>query len=143
MFGLLSHGALCLWVLALAQEFDSESPPWMQSPLRTDSELVHARLSGQDYYIPAASSDAPLDPGLDQRNVFLVALLPNLDGRTKDNCNEFMKVAVFGRRAAASGRHRRRQSLSCGKPLAGRTEEVRRCPWRVWRSAIAASTLVR
>lgn len=70
----------------------------MQSPLRTDGELIHVRLSGQDFYIPANYFDSPTDPGLDQRDVLLVALLPTLEGRTKENWNEFMRVPGGGRR---------------------------------------------
>jgi hypothetical protein len=70
----------------------------MQSPLRTDSEIIHVRLSGQDYYIPANYFDSPTDPGLDQRNVLLVALLPDMQGRTNENWDEFMEVSGWGRR---------------------------------------------
>ncbi len=87
-----------VWASAWTQESEVFPPSWMQSPLRTDSEIIHVRLSGQDYYIPANYFDSPVDPGLDQRNILLVALLPDLEGRTKENWDEFMKVPGWGSR---------------------------------------------
>jgi hypothetical protein len=55
-------------------------------------------LSGRDYYIPANYFDAVINSGVDQRDILLVALLPSLEPRTRENWDEFMKVPGFGRR---------------------------------------------
>lgn len=84
---------------APAQERSSKVPAFMQSPLRTDSEPIHIRLAGHDYDLPANYLDSPLEgAGPTYRSVLLVALLPELQARTKQNWDEFMKVPGYGRR---------------------------------------------
>jgi hypothetical protein len=73
-------------------------PQYLTSPLRTDAEPIHIRLSGRDYFVPANYFDAVIRRGLDQRDILLVALLPSLETRTHENWDEFMKVPGFGRR---------------------------------------------
>ena len=73
-------------------------PPQFLSPLRTDATPIHIRLSGQDYLVPVNYLDSPLDPGLDQDALLLVALLPDLEARTQENWDEFLRVPGWGRR---------------------------------------------
>ena len=101
----LLTGLVVATVLALAltpssrgAEGDGLLPPQFLSPLRTDATPIHVRLSGQDYYIPANYFDSPLEPGLDQQDILLVALLPHLEARTEANWDEFMRVPGWGRR---------------------------------------------
>ena len=74
-------------------------PAHFGSPLRTDGEILHIRLAGIDYWIPANYFDSPLDPGIDQDAALLQVLLPDLEPRTRENWDEFMRVPGFGRRA--------------------------------------------
>lgn len=91
--------ALSVLVLSRPSRADSnDTPPYLTSPLRTDTEPIHVRLSGRDYYIPANYFDAVINSGVDQRDILLVALLPSLEPRTRENWDEFMKVPGFGRR---------------------------------------------
>jgi hypothetical protein len=103
---MLPTAALALLIAALgtlavvqpSRADTNDTPPYLTSPLRTDAEPIHVRLSGQDYYIPANYFDAVIRRGLDQRDILLVALLSSLEARTRENWDEFMKVPGFGRR---------------------------------------------
>jgi hypothetical protein len=98
---LLAAALVAVWSSASRAQSESssgEAPLHLFSPLRTDPEPIHVRLSGRDYDIPANYFDAVLQPGLDQRDILLVALLPSLEARTRENWDEFMKVPGWGRR---------------------------------------------
>ena len=68
------------------------------SPGPAADRSVHIRLAGEDYCIPRNYLDAPLDPGLDQRDLFIVGLLPDLDARSRQDREEMRRVRGWGRR---------------------------------------------
>lgn len=74
-------------------------PAHFGSPMRTDGEIIHIRLAGVDYWIPANYFEAVLEPGIDQDGALLQVLLPDLEPRTQENWDEFMRVPGFGQRA--------------------------------------------
>ena len=59
---------------------------------------VHVRLAGEDYCLPVNYLDGPIEPGLDQRDILIVALLPDLEGRNRENSEEIIRTRGFGRR---------------------------------------------
>ena len=72
-------------------------PSHLASPMRTSDTAVHIRLAGEDYCLPVNYLDAPLDRGLDQQHMLLVALLPDLEARNRENWEEMLRTRGFGR----------------------------------------------
>ena len=59
---------------------------------------MHIRLAGEDYCVPRNYFFAPIDPGVDQRQVLLLALLPDLEPRNRANQDEMRRTRGWGRR---------------------------------------------
>ena len=72
-------------------------PSHVASPLRTSDAAMHIRLAGEDYCLPVNYLNAPLDPGLDQEQMLLRALLPDLEARNQENWEEMQRARGFGR----------------------------------------------
>ena len=73
-------------------------PAHFASLLRISDTPIHIRLAGEDYCLPINYLDAPLDPGPDQRDLFIVALLPDLEARNHENRDEMARTRGWGRR---------------------------------------------
>ena len=95
---LLLGGAVVWLALSYLLQLGGLPPPQSISSGSAADRSVHIRLAGEDYCVPRAYIDAPLDPGLDQRDLFIVALLPDLDARTYQDRNEMRRERGWGRR---------------------------------------------
>ena len=84
-----------------SQHASNGSFPWtglVFRAARTDSEPIHVRLDGRNYCIPANYLEALLTPGVDQHDIMLAALLPDLEPKTGSNLDEFVNTPGWGRR---------------------------------------------
>lgn len=94
---LLLGGATVWLVLSYLVQPGGLLPLQLTSPGQAADRSVHIRLAGEDYCLPVNYLNGPLEPGLDQRDILIVALLPDLEGRNRENSREIMRARGFGR----------------------------------------------